>query len=169
MLAKVRSFSALSAPIFPRKYAFYCICWDLHDYLPELPKFGKIIFPNLQIRFCDLTKISDFSYRFFAKCCQTYIFLQNFALIQPRTSPPKICKKKCKTLQIFCHDPNEQPRWRGSPSRSRPSSRAGPSSARSRPSRRACASSPSRRGPALLRAGPRSRRLTPPMFFLTPN
>ena len=28
------------------------------------------------------------------KCCQTHIFLQNFVLIQPRTSPPK-------NLQIF--------------------------------------------------------------------
>ena len=26
------------------------------------------------------------------KCCQTHIFLQNFVLIQPRTSPLKICK-----------------------------------------------------------------------------
>ena len=26
------------------------------------------------------------------KFCQTHIFLQNFVLIQPRTSPPKICK-----------------------------------------------------------------------------
>ena len=26
------------------------------------------------------------------KCCQTHIFLQIFVLIQPRTSPPKICK-----------------------------------------------------------------------------
>ena len=27
-------------------------------------------------------------------CCQfeTHVFLQNFVLIQPRTSPPKICK-----------------------------------------------------------------------------
>ena len=30
-------------------------------------------------------------------CCQTHIFLQNFILIQPRTSPPKICK----ILQIY--------------------------------------------------------------------
>ena len=31
------------------------------------------------------------------KCCQTHILLQNFILIQPRTSPPKICKifEKC--------------------------------------------------------------------------
>ena len=27
------------------------------------------------------------------KCCQTHIFLQNFVLIQPRTSPPNIYKK----------------------------------------------------------------------------
>ena len=26
------------------------------------------------------------------KCCQTHIFLQNFVLIEPRTSPLKICK-----------------------------------------------------------------------------
>ena len=26
------------------------------------------------------------------KCCRTHIFLQNFVLIQPRTSPLKICK-----------------------------------------------------------------------------
>ena len=26
------------------------------------------------------------------KCCQTHIFLQNFVLIQPRTSQPKICR-----------------------------------------------------------------------------
>ena len=34
------------------------------------------------------------------KCCRTHIFLQNFVLVQPRTSPPKICKiflpKFCK-------------------------------------------------------------------------
>ena len=34
------------------------------------------------------------------KCCQTHIFLQNFVLIQPRTSPPKICKIST-ILQIF--------------------------------------------------------------------
>ena len=35
------------------------------------------------------------------KCCQTHIFLQNFVLIQPRTSPPKICKILSKCCQ-FC-------------------------------------------------------------------
>ena len=51
------------------------------------------------------------------KCCQTHIFLQNFVLIQPRTSPPKICK----ILQNFANFPNfadpavprEVPRDRG--------------------------------------------------------
>ena len=31
------------------------------------------------------------------KCCRTHIFLQKFVLMQPRTSPPKNCKK----LRIF--------------------------------------------------------------------
>ena len=34
------------------------------------------------------------------KCCQTHTFLQNFVLIQLRTSPPKICKI-CKNLPIL--------------------------------------------------------------------
>ena len=38
------------------------------------------------------------------KCCQTHIFLQNFVLIQPRTSPPKICKKIAKFANFA--DPN---------------------------------------------------------------
>ena len=56
-------------------------------------------------------KFGDFLNRFFAKigamfpavqkcahlaeleeCCQMHIFLPNFVLIQPRTSPPKVCK-----------------------------------------------------------------------------
>ena len=32
------------------------------------------------------------------KCCQTHIFLQNFVLIQPRTSPPK----KLQNSNKFC-------------------------------------------------------------------
>ena len=35
------------------------------------------------------------------KCCQTHIFLQNFVLIQPRTSPPKICKNLLITAVIL--------------------------------------------------------------------
>ena len=34
------------------------------------------------------------------KCCQTHIFLQNFDLIQPRTSPPKIFKI-CKNFANY--------------------------------------------------------------------
>ena len=36
------------------------------------------------------------------KCCQTHIFLQNIDLIQPRTSPLKICKIYLQNLLIFC-------------------------------------------------------------------
>ena len=40
------------------------------------------------------------------KCCQTHIFLQNFVLIQPRTSPPKNCKILQKQLLSlpFCFE-----------------------------------------------------------------
>ena len=39
------------------------------------------------------------------KCCQTHIFLQNFVLIQPRTSPLKICKNaNFAARQIGCKD-----------------------------------------------------------------
>ena len=41
------------------------------------------------------------------KCCQTHIFLQNFVLIQPRTSPLKICKN-LPILSNFA-DPNPNP------------------------------------------------------------
>ena len=34
------------------------------------------------------------------KCCQTHIFLQNFVLIQPRTSLPKICKILEKIVNV---------------------------------------------------------------------
>ena len=44
------------------------------------------------------------------KCCRTHIFLQNFVLIQPRTSPPKICKKMLFFLQIpVCQGPPDLP------------------------------------------------------------
>ena len=37
------------------------------------------------------------------KCCQTHISLQNFVLIQPRTSPPKICKICPKKIAKFAN------------------------------------------------------------------
>ena len=78
----------------------------------NLAKFCKFlqILRHLQFFCWNFTKIAVFSNRFFCenfeiaavqkdanlveleKCCQTHIFLQNFVLIQPRTSPPKICK-----------------------------------------------------------------------------
>ena len=67
--AKCCSFSAVSAPIFARKYAFCSIFQNLPDYLAEIfeiwqnfanfATFAKV----LQI----FTKIADFSNRFFAK------------------------------------------------------------------------------------------------------
>ena len=35
------------------------------------------------------------------KCCRTHIFLQNFVLIQPRTSPPKNCKNNLQKFASF--------------------------------------------------------------------
>ena len=49
----------------------------------------------LQIVFADFEIAAAQKYANLAeleKCCQTHIFLQNFVLIQPRTSLPKICK-----------------------------------------------------------------------------
>ena len=40
----------------------------------------------------------------FEKCCQTHIYLQNFVLIQPKTSQilPKFCQKLATTRQRGC-------------------------------------------------------------------
>ena len=35
------------------------------------------------------------------KCCETHIFLQNFVLIQPRTSPPKVYKHLAKRWPLI--------------------------------------------------------------------
>ena len=49
------------------------------------------------------------------KCCQTHIFLQNFVLIQPRTSPPKICKILQKIANFeFVREPLGDRREEGS-------------------------------------------------------
>ena len=75
------------------------------------------------------------------KCCQTHIFFQNFVLIQPRTSPPKICK----ILPIF-------PILRFSGGRARPS--------RSRRCRGSRGTRRRSRGRSAPRAGPRRRPWT---------
>ena len=59
----------------------------------------KVMF--VQTDFCENFEIAavqkDANLVELEKCCRTHIFLQNFVLIQPRTSPPKICKifEKC--------------------------------------------------------------------------
>ena len=112
IFGKFHSFSAVSAPIFARKYAFCSIFQNLPDYQAENFEnwqILKILRHNLQQICGILTKIADFSSRFLRnfeiaavqkyanlveleKCCRTHIFLQNFVLIQPRTSPLKNCK-----------------------------------------------------------------------------
>ena len=69
--------------------------------------------------FSNSTKVADFTNRCFCenfeiaavqkdanlveleKCCRTHMFLQNFVLIQPRTSPPKLCKNWFWNMQNF--------------------------------------------------------------------
>ena len=67
--AKCCSFSAVSAPIFARKYAFCSIFQNLPDYQAEILEIWQYlqILRHLQ-NFCWIfTKIADFSNRFFAK------------------------------------------------------------------------------------------------------
>ena len=114
------SFSAVSKPNFASKYAFESSRRDLHNALlctaPKSYFFQKIsrICQNLR-NFSEILRSSQFFKPIFCenfeiaavqkdanlveleKCCRTHIFLQNFVLIQPRTSPPKFCKifEKC--------------------------------------------------------------------------
>ena len=52
------------------------------------------------------------------KCCQTHILLQNFVLIQPRTSPLKICKifEKCIFRKCRSAPSAASGRWSSGPS-----------------------------------------------------
>ena len=63
------------------------------------------------------------------KCCQTHIFLQNFVLIQPRTSPLKICKILQNLPILLTRTPHRS----SAPSAGRwpPGGRRGPTGARS--------------------------------------
>ena len=47
------------------------------------------------------------------KCCRTHIFLKNFVLIQPRTSPPKNCKNFANFPNVA--NPKPLPNRRGGP------------------------------------------------------
>ena len=109
------SFSAVSKPNFASKYAFESSRRDLHNALlctaPKSHFFQKIsrICQNLR-KLSEILRNSEFFNPIFCekieiaavqkdanlvdleKCCQTHILLQNFVLIQPRTSPTTICK-----------------------------------------------------------------------------
>ena len=109
------SFSAVSKPNFASKYAFESSRRDLHNALlctaPKSHFFQKIsrICQNLR-KFSEILRNSQFFKPIFCekfeiaavqkyanlveleKCCQTHILLQNFVLMQPRTSQPKNCK-----------------------------------------------------------------------------
>ena len=110
--AKCRSFSAVSAPICASKYAFCSIFQNLPDYhaenfeicqnLANFTTFANFLL-NLHENCCFFKPIFCENFEIAAvqkdanlveleKCCQMHIFLQNFVFIQPRTSPPKICK-----------------------------------------------------------------------------
>ena len=172
--ATFRSFSAVSAPIFARKYAFCSIVHNLQEYLAEFFESWQN-FANLNLQdfagccyfhencwffkpiFCENFEIA--AVQKYAnlveleKCCRTHIFLQNFVLIQPRTSPPKICK----LLLIFPILLTLTPRTRASPW-----SRRGPPARSSRSSRPGTCRSPrARRRRAGTRRAPASASSSP--------
>ena len=89
----MHSFAQLQNHIFQKNSR---ICQNLRKFSKILrnSQFFKSIFcENFEI--AAVQKNANLVVR--EKCCQTHIFLQNFVLIQPRTSPPKICKifEKC--------------------------------------------------------------------------
>ena len=67
---------------------FYDICKCFTEFLQKLLNFQTIFCENFEIA----AVRKDANLVELEKCCQTHIFLQNFVLIQPRTSPPKNCK-----------------------------------------------------------------------------
>ena len=116
------SFSAVSKRNFSSKYTLESSRRDLHNALlctaPTshfFQKITRIIISQNWPKISEILRNSQFFKPIFyenfeiaavqkdanlvelEKCCQTHIFLQNFVLIQPRTSPPKICKifEKC--------------------------------------------------------------------------
>ena len=121
----VCSFSAVSAPVFARKYAMFNIFLDLQDYLSWIFEVWfkniehvKVMFAKVPRFSRNFTNIADFSNRYFAKmfefgavrkcanivaiekCCQSHVYLQKSASIQPRTSPPKFNKNSFKIGKI---------------------------------------------------------------------
>ena len=90
----MHSFAQLQNHIFFKKISR--ICQNLRNF-SEILRNSQFFKPI----FCENFEIAavqkDANLVELEKCCQTHIFLQNFVLIQPRTSPPKICKifEKC--------------------------------------------------------------------------
>ena len=62
-------------------------------------KQNQLFFPPKNVDFGAVQKYANLVE--LEKCSQTHIFLQNFVLIPPRTSPPKICKILFKKLLIL--------------------------------------------------------------------
>ena len=85
------------------------------------------------------------------KCCQTHIFLQNFVLIQPRTSPPKNCKNLLIFPILLTLTPNEL--RAGSEPAARVEPRHGP-----RRGLRRRAGAPAHRGPPAKQTFPRVKK-----------
>ena len=85
----MHSFAQLQNHIFFKKISR--ICQNLRNF-SEILRNSQFFKPI----FCENFEIAavqkDANLVELEKCCQTHIFLQNFVLIQPRTSPPKICK-----------------------------------------------------------------------------
>ena len=93
--AKCCSFSAVSAPIFARKYAFCSIFQNLPDFQAEILKFDKFlqILRNLQF-FFRFQRFQLDSLVAFEKCRKTRIYLQRSVPTQPKTSNilPTFCR-----------------------------------------------------------------------------
>ena len=73
---------------FDKNYKIYDICKIFADFSRKLLIFQTDFLRNFEIAAVQ----KDANLVELEKCCQTHIFLQNFVLIQPRTSPLKICK-----------------------------------------------------------------------------
>ena len=115
LLAKFRSFSAVSAPIFASKEAFFSIFWDLQDYLAEFSKIRQHLVTGS--RFCNL--VTDF----LLKCwvwsgaevctsCRSWKMLSNAYLLaksgfdtaenEPAKNLQNNFAKKIQNLPEFC-------------------------------------------------------------------
>ena len=84
----MHSFAQLQNHIFFKKLVEFAKICEKFQKFCEISQFFKPIF-------CEKIEIAavqkDANLVDLEKCCQTHIFLQKFVLIQPRTSPPKIC------------------------------------------------------------------------------